>query len=96
MVTISTPRPTPEISRHRLRPAASVCSATMMLAAEYQSSDQVKMARRPKRSARKPHRSVPMNRPVNRAAMKLATPVAPNRPRVCAVSTPDLTRLGAT
>ena len=70
----------PQTSRQRLRPAASFCSATMMLAAEYQSSDQVKIARRPKRSARKPHRIVPMKRPVNSAAMKLATPVVPNRP----------------
>jgi len=29
-------------------------------------------------------------------AMKLATPVVPKRPAVLAVSTPDLTRLGAT
>ena len=68
----------------------------MTLAAEYQSNDQVKIARRPNRSARKPQRSVPMKRPVNRAAMKLATPAVPNRPVVVAVSTPDLTRLGAT
>ena len=37
-----------------------------------------------------------MKRPVKRAAMKLATPAVPNRPVVVAVSTPDLTRLGAT
>ena len=37
-----------------------------------------------------------MKRPVNRAAMKLATPVVPKSPAVLAVSTPDLTRLGAT
>jgi len=43
----------------------------MTFAAEYQSSDQVKIARRPKRSARKPQRIVPTKRPVNRAAMKL-------------------------
>ena len=68
----------------------------MTLAAEYQSNDQVKIARRPNQSARKPQRSVPMKRPVKRAAMKLATPAVPNRPVVVAVSTPDLTRLGAT
>ena len=96
MVTISTPSPMPETSRQKLRPKASLCSATMMFAAEYQRSDQVKIARRPKRSARKPQSSVPMKRPVNRAAMKLATPVVPNRPAVLAVSTPDFTRLGAT
>ena len=96
MVTISTPRPMPETRRQKLSPAASLCVATMMFAAEYQRSDQVKIARRPNRSARKPHRSVPMKRPVNRAAMKLATPVVPKRPAVVAVSRPDLTRLGAT
>ena len=37
-----------------------------------------------------------MKSPVKRAAMKLATPAVPNRPEVVAVSTPDLTRLGAT
>ena len=79
-----------------MRPAASLCSATMMFAAEYQRSDQMKIARRPNRSARNPHRIVPMKRPVKRAAMKLATPVVPKRPEVKAVSTPDLTRLGAT
>ncbi len=68
----------------------------MTFAAEYQSSDQVKIARRPSQSARKPQSSVPMNRPVKRAAMKLATPAVPNSPVVVAVSTPDLTRLGAT
>ena len=68
----------------------------MTLAAEYQMSDQVKIVRRPNQSARKPQSSVPMKRPVKRAAMKLATPVVPNKPAVVAVSTPDLTRLGAT
>ena len=47
MVTISTPSPMPETRRQRLSPKASVCSATMTLAAEYQRSDQVKIAAPP-------------------------------------------------
>jgi hypothetical protein len=67
----------------------------MMLAAVYHSSDQVKIARRPKRSARKPQAAVPMNSPANRAAMKLATPLVPNRPCVVAVRMPLRTSPGA-
>ena len=54
------------------------------------------MARRPKRSARKPHAIVPMNKPENSAAMKLATPVKPNKPDVVGVRMPLLTSPGAT
>ncbi len=86
----------PETRRQTLRPNASFCNATITLATVYQMSETVKIARRPKRSARNPQPMVPMKRPVNRAAMKLATPVVPKRPGVVAVSTPLLTRLGAT
>ncbi len=68
----------------------------MTLATVYQSSEPVKTARRPYRSARKPQAMVPMNRPVNSAAMKLATPVIPNNPDVVGVRMPLFTSPGAT
>ena len=85
----------PEISRQTSSPKASFCRATMTLAAVYQSSEAAKIVLRPNLSARKPHRIVPMNRPVNKAAMNPATPVVPNNPGVVGVSRPDLTSEGA-
>jgi len=61
----------------------------------YQINEPTKMVRRPNRSARKPHRNVPMNRPENRAAMKPATPERPKKFEVAGASIPDLTRVGA-
>src|ERR1700712_4718817 len=57
----------PEISRQKFRPKASLWQAMITLAAVYDRSDQVKMARRPKRSASQPQSSVPMKSPVDRA-----------------------------
>jgi len=85
----------PEISRQTSSPKASFCIATMMLAAVYQSSDAVKIVRRPNLSARKPQAIVPINSPVNKAAMKPATPLVPNSPGVVGVSRPDFTSEGA-
>ena len=51
----------------------SLCSAMIADDAAYQSSETVKIVRRPNRSATKPNRMVPMNRPANSAATKLAT-----------------------
>jgi hypothetical protein len=96
MVTISTPSPNPATNRQLLRPKAVVWKAITRLAALYQSSDQVNIARRPNRSARKPQAMVPINNPANNAATKLATPVEPNRPGVVGVRIPALTRPGAT
>ena len=87
---ISTPRPMPEISRQMSRPSASFCSATMMLASVYQISEPTKIFCRPKRSARKPQTNVPMNSPVNSAAMKPATPLRPRKFELAGASTPAL------
>ena len=70
--------------------------AIATVAALYHSSETVKIARRPNRSARNPQIAVPMNRPTNNAATKLATPVVPKKPRVVAVKIPAFTRPGAT
>jgi hypothetical protein len=53
------------------------------------------MGLRPKRSARKPQVMVPTKSPRNKAAMKLAIPVVPNKPVVVAVRMPSLTNPGA-
>ena len=60
IVTISTPRPRPTTKRQKFSPAAVSWNAITTLAAVYHSSDHVKIARRPKRSARKPQAIVPM------------------------------------
>ena len=48
----------------------------MKVAAEYQSSEKLKIARRPKRSAMRLNSSVPTNIPAKSEAMKLAKPDA--------------------
>ena len=57
---------------------------------EYQSSAKVKIERRPKRSETQLKTSVPMNRPANSAATKLAKPWRSNRPCVVGVKMPSL------
>lgn len=96
IVTISTPRPRPTTKRQKFSPVAVSWNAITTFAAVYHSSDHVKIARRPKRSARKPQAIVPTNSPENSAAMKLATPVVPNSPCVVALRIPLFTRPGAT
>jgi hypothetical protein len=85
----------PEMKRHKFKPVAVSWKAITVFAATYHSKDHVKIARRPKRSARKPHAMVPTNSPLKSAAMKLATPDVPNRPVVVGVRMPLLTRPGA-
>jgi len=78
------------------RPVAVSWNAMTRLAPVYQSSEYVKIARRPKRSARNPQAIVPMKSPANSDAIKLATPVMPKSPLVVGVRMPLLTRPGAT
>ena len=47
MVTSSTPMPMPAMKRHRSMPKPVVWNAMMTVATEYQSSEEVKTARRP-------------------------------------------------
>ena len=95
IVTSSTPTPMPERKRHKFNPSTSLWNAIITLAAEYHNSENVKIVRRPKRSATKPKSAVPTKSPKNRAATKLATPVVPNRPRVEEVRIPLRTKPGA-
>ncbi len=88
--------PRPETNRQRFRPNAVSWKAITRFAAVYHSSETVKIGRRPNRSARKPQAMVPMNRPENSAATKLATPDVPNRPCVVGVRMPSRTSPGAT
>ena len=59
---------------------------------EYHSSAKVKIERRPKRSDSQLNTSVPMNRPVNSAATKLAKPFRSNSPWVVGVKILALNR----
>ena len=61
---------------------------------EYHSSAKVKIERRPKRSESQLNAMVPMNRPVNSAAMKLAKPSRSNRPCVVGLNRPPLEQPG--
>ena len=96
MVTSSTPMPMPQMKRHRLRLKASCWNAITKDAAAYHKSEAVKMTRRPSRSATKPNKAVPTNKPKKNAATKEATPLVPNKPGVVVVRMPDLTSPGAT
>src|SRR6185503_20088881 len=85
MVTSSMPMPMPQMKRQRLRLKASCWNAITSDAAAYQASEPMKITRRPSRSATKPNRAVPTNRPKKKAATKPAMPVVPNRPGVVVV-----------
>jgi len=79
MVTSSTPMPIPATIRQIKMCGAECWKAITTLAAEYHSSEQVKITRRPERSAVKLKSDVPMNNPANVAATKLASPVNPKK-----------------
>ena len=72
MVTISTPMPIPDTNRQASIAMAVDWQAIISVAAVYQSRDQVKIARRPKRSASCEKMMVPTKRPANVAAAKVA------------------------
>ncbi|MEJ1977567.1 MAG: hypothetical protein WDN49_17125 [Acetobacteraceae bacterium] len=71
--------PMPPTTCQKLSPATLSWNASMMVAPLNQSREQTKIARRPKRSARLEKAIVPMNRPTNRLAMKLASPAIPKK-----------------
>ncbi len=84
------------MKRHRSSPKASRWNAIAVAATVYQSNENVKIVRRPKRSATKPNSKVPTNKPKKNAATKPARPVVPNSPGVVAVRMPLLTSPGPT
>jgi hypothetical protein len=55
----------------------------------------VKIARRPNRSARKPRKNVPTNKPAKVAATKAPMPEKPKKACVVVVSNPERLRPGA-
>ena len=59
---------------------------------EYHNSAKVKIERRPKRSDSQEKAMVPMNRPRNSAATKLAKPCRSNSPAVVGLKMPALNR----
>src|SRR4029077_16117518 len=77
IVTSSTPMPIPAMILHTRIPTALDWNAITTVAAEYHSNEQVKIRRRPERSAVYPNTSVPMKSPAKVAATKLASPLNP-------------------
>ena len=88
--------PTPAITRHSTIPCAVCWKAIATVAAVYHSNDEVKIKRRPKRSAAKPKSSVPTRSPAKVAATKLARPWKPKNAAEVLVKSPLRTSPGPT
>ena len=78
------------INRQRSIVSGVFCNAMTNAPTEYQSSANVKIERRPKRSESQLKTSVPMNMPANIAATKLANPCRSNKPCVVGEKRPSL------
>ncbi|SAL87907.1 hypothetical protein AWB68_08585 [Caballeronia choica] len=85
----------PTIRRQKFRPSGVVWNAMMAADAVYHRSDSVNTERRPSRSATVPNISVPIKRPRNAAAMKLAMLSRLRKLLDVACSTPERTMPGA-
>ncbi len=85
----------PTIRRQKFRPSGVVWNAMMAADAVYQSSDSVNTERRPGRSATVPNIIVPISRPRNEAAMKLATLSKLKKPLDVTCSSPERMMPGA-
>ena len=88
--------PTPAITRHNTMPCAVCWNAITTVAAVYRSNDEVKIKRRPKRSAANPKISVPTSSPAKVAATKLARPLNPKNAADVLVKSPLRTGPGPT
>src|ERR1017187_2328099 len=80
--------PSPAKNRSRSMAIAVVANDMAMVKAEYQASDHMNAARRPKWSETHPKRSVPTNMPANPAPAKTEMPFGP---RLAAVKRPERT-----
>ncbi len=78
------------MSRHRSMVSGVFWNAITSAPTEYHNSAKVKIERRPKRSDSQEKASVPMKRPRNSAATKLAKPCRSNSPWVVGRNRPDL------
>ena len=78
------------IKRQRSIVSGVLCNAITNAPTEYQSSANVKIERRPKRSESQLKASVPMNMPANIAATKLAIPCRSNKLCVVGEKRPSL------
>ncbi len=81
--------PRPAINRQRSISAASRINAITSVAAEYQTSEYVKVAFRPKRSDIQLKISVPKNMPAKPADTKLAKPRSANGDGAAATNSPS-------
>ena len=96
MVTSSTPTPMRGDEAPSSMPKRVVCAAMMPpVAAAYHSSEKVKMARRPKRSATCANRMVPTNSPAKVTDANAAWSGRPNSPSL-ALKMPARMRPGLT
>ena len=95
MVTCSSPTPMAAMNRHRSMAAALCWNAMTAVASEYQTSETVKMERRPNRSAIAPKPTLPSHMPANVQKTKKPMPLGAKKPAGRAVNRPPATSPGA-
>ena len=102
MVTSSMPSPMPAMKRQMTSEKPVFWKAMIAEQTMYQTSDQTKILRRPRRSAIWPRNSAPTHSPAKVANTKVPKPATAitsrlaNTPSDCGVNSPDLTIPGAT
>ena len=82
------------MKRHRSTISADDWNAMTAVASEYQTSENVKMERRPSRSAMKPNPTQPTHMPANVQNTKKPTPCGSKKPAGVLVKRPPETRPG--
>ncbi len=94
MVTCSSPIPMPAMKRQISMLAAVFWNAMIAVQIEYQTSEKMKIERRPNRSAMEPKHMHPANIPAKLQNTKKPTPLMPNNPAVLLTNNPLATRPG--
>lgn len=94
-MTCSSPTPMLAMKRQMSTPAAVSWNAMIAVQMEYQTSEEMKIARRPKRSATKPKPMQPTNMPAKVQNTKNPIPLIENRLAALLVNIPLATRPGA-
>src|ERR1044071_7469369 len=94
MVTCSRPTPMAAMKRHRSTASAEDWNAMIAVASEYQTSEKVKIERRPRRSAMKPNPTQPTHIPAKVQKTKKPTPCGSKNPAGELVKRPPETRPG--
>ena len=94
MVICSSPTPMAAMKRHESTDSAVDCKAIAAVASEYQTSEKVKIERRPRRSAMKPNPMQPTHMPANVQKTKKPTPRGSKNPAGVPVNSPPETSPG--